>query len=382
MTKDKTVFLLGAGFSIPAGAPSQYQLIKEMIGLKDKPKFKIIVTKWIKELEEFLVNELCISPEKIHEIALEDIFTPIDRCIIDGISFRGIDTRQLPIVRDKFYNLIVLALRHSLRKGDSDYVDKFSKYLVREASKRIIDEKNDFVSVITTNWDILLDNSLHNEIQKLPNVQNASFAGVIDYCCYISSLRKRNEQIKPGLFALGKGAFNMKLLKLHGSMNWLQCPKCQRLYVKFYNKHPGGYLAHNQYCRHCVSNFKTSPKLDSKLVPNMIMPTFLKDLNNFQVKLIWQNAGIELAEASKIVFIGYSLPEADFELRQLLARMIRKDAKIEVILHSSDNPQNVPKEFKHTTAGFRYQNFFSGRNLVLNYDGVVDYINSLEEANN
>ena len=60
------------------------------------------------------------------------------------------------------------------------------------------------------------------------------------------------------------------------------------------------------------------------------MPTFLKDLSNFQVKLIWQNAGVEIMEARRLVFVGYSLPQADFEFRQLISRMVHKHAKIEV----------------------------------------------------
>ncbi len=380
MAQDKTVFILGAGFSIPAGAPSQYRLIQKMIELRDRPQFKPIVDDWVTQLESFLSNELCISKDRFFEVALEDIFTPIDRCILDGISFRGIENAQLPGLRNNFYSLIVLALRHSLRNGRRDYINNFSNYLVDIAKSRIGNEKIDQVSVITTNWDIALDNSLQNVIKKIPKVQNAPFAGVVDYCCHISSLKEKDELIKPGLYALGKGGFNMKLLKLHGSMNWLQCPKCQRLYVKFYANNPGGFLAHNQFCRHCRNNFNTENDRHIKLVPNMIMPTFLKDLNNFQVKLIWQNAGIELSEASIVIFIGYSLPYADFELRQLLSRMIRSDAKIEAVLHVNDNPDIVPDEFKHMTAGFRYQSFFSGRELTLNYDGVVEYINKLTNS--
>jgi len=61
------------------------------------------------------------------------------------------------------------------------------------------------------------------------------------------------------------------------------------------------------------------------------MPTFLKNLTNTQYKLIWQNAAIELSEATKIVFIGYSLPAADFEMKQILSRMVRDTAEIEVV---------------------------------------------------
>ena len=80
-------------------------------------------------------------------------------------------------------------------------------------------------------------------------------------------------------------------------------------------------------------------------------------------------------EADKVVFMGYSLPQADFELRQLLSRSIRKDAKIEVILSSAGNPDNYKDvKQKQATSGFRYTSFFSGRKVTISYDGVQEYI--------
>lgn len=87
-------------------------------------------------------------------------------------------------------------------------------------------------------------------------------------------------------------------------------------------------------------------------VSNLVIPTFLKNLSNPQYKLIWQNAGIELSEADHIVFIGYSLPQADFEMRQLLARMVRKDVEIEVIDYGNQDDENI-KQMKK-----RYSVFF------------------------
>jgi len=85
------------------------------------------------------------------------------------------------------------------------------------------------------------------------------------------------------------------------------------------------------------------------------MPTFLKNFSNPQYKIIWQNAGIELSEAQKIVFIGYSLPQADFEMRQLLSRMIRKDAVIEVVDYGKETDEKI-KATKQ-----RYEVFFGKR---------------------
>ncbi len=57
--------------------------------------------------------------------------------------------------------------------------------------------------------------------------------------------------------------------------------------------------------------------------------------------------------------------------------MIRKDAKIEAVLVENDNPKNFKDNdsSKYQTAGYRYQNFFSGRDIKIQYDGVDTYIN-------
>lgn len=98
----------------------------------------------------------------------------------------------------------------------NEYINNFAKYLVSEASAR---NKGNYkvadpVSVISTNWDILLDNSIHSDI-----VSNFPDEAVVDYCCYISSYQTEDETVKPGLEMLGRGGFNVKLLTLHGSLN-------------------------------------------------------------------------------------------------------------------------------------------------------------------
>ncbi|HEX8270761.1 MAG TPA: hypothetical protein VF581_12780 [Flavobacterium sp.] len=379
--RDKVVYILGAGFSMSSGAPSQGGLIAEILKLKTtyNGPSRVKVKKWIKQFEDFVSNGLCVSSDEIVNYALEDIYTPIDRSIADNISFRNYTPKRLVDLRDSFNRLIILAVRNAIEnnKKPKTSLEKFARHIVKLGRERLIDEKADKVAVITTNWDIMLDNHTQRIINEEPNPLGQDFSGVVDYCCYISSLDKDDESIKPGLYAIGKGRYNIKILKLHGSLNWMQCPKCQRLYVKFFKHWSGGYIFAKKYCRHCENNFSSVKSDASILITNLIMPTFLKNLSNVQNKLIWQNAGIELSEASKIVFMGYSLPQADFEFKQLLSRMIPADTIIEAVLRESENPlkKETLKE-KQQTAGYRYENFFSGRNIKVHYNGVEDYIDT------
>ncbi len=376
----KTVFILGAGFSMESGAPSQARIIEKIFELKHvypiKGQRKVHI--WIDEFDEFLTKSLLIKDDEKCSYSLEDVFTPIDRSIAESISFRGYTPNRLFSLRDKFNRLIILAVRNAIENStkDKEVVNKFANYIVDLGKSRLKDEKNDAVSIITTNWDIMLDNTV-NKIIKNERVPKGKFGGVVDYCCHISSLDEGDEKIKPGLYAIGKGGYNVKILKLHGSLNWLQCPKCQRIYVKYYERWNGGYVFGKKYCRHCGKNFKNKKEESSLLATNLIMPTFLKNIDNVQNKLIWQNAGIELSEAVKVVFLGYSLPHADFEFRQLLSRMIRADANIEVVLIEPDDPKFYEGATKNLTAGYRFSNFFSGRNPDISYKGVRHYVNNL-----
>ncbi|WP_421939234.1 hypothetical protein [Pedobacter sp.] len=362
--KSKTVFILGAGFSKEANAPSQEELVKKIFEIH-KLDVNVFSEEKINKFKDVLKHTYNLSEELQESMPLEDIFTPLDKCLVDNISFRNLNSTDIKIFRGLVYELIGKALQHLLENSDKDYINIFANYLVEKASVRKENKFSDQdpVSVLSTNWDILLDNSIHQKIAA------RKVDAVVDYCCYISSYDKSDKTIKPGLEVLGRGGFNVKLLKLHGSLNWLQCPRCQRLYVKFYNK-----IAINPYsniskptCRHCDNNFGNQVSAHN-LISNLIMPTFLKDLSNPQYKIIWQNAGIELSEANKLVFIGYSLPPSDFEMRQLLSRMVRENAKIEVVDYRNNEDST---NFNSVIA--RYRQFF-GRDIKSYENGAKHYI--------
>jgi len=375
---NKTVYVLGAGFSMDSGAPSQAQIIQNIYQLNEQSDSKknAKAKPWLKMMDSFLSNQLLVSEKEKHFYTLEDIYTPIDKSLTEMVSFREFTPIELLELKDALNRLVILAIRESISKSkkDKSTIEQFARHLVKHCKGRLQNEMNDTMSVITTNWDIMLDNAIYSILCSEPKPKGMAFLGVIDYCCYISSLDEKAADITPGLYALGKGGYNIKLLKLHGSLNWLQCPKCQRLYVSLHKKFAGGYVYSRMYCRHCEKNFKQKEHSSNQLRISLITPTFLKDLSNIQNKLIWQNAGLELSEASTVVFIGYSLPHADFEFKQLLSRMIPSETRIEVVLTEYDDPGKCEGRYQYQTAGYRYKNFFSQRSLTIHYDGVKNYV--------
>lgn len=380
----KTVFVLGAGFSIPAGGPPQASLLERALALDDLDGDKV------KECREgvlrFLFDAMGADEHTASAIALEDIYTPIDRCLADGTSFRSVSIQGLQEVRAQIEYLISVAINKAFDRSSRspEYIRRFAKYLVELCSERAVRARGtndatrakqyDPVSVISLNWDILLDRYIHEELQLKdgPTAGDYDPIGVVDYCCYISSLKEHDPRVRSGLWALGARGYNVKLLKLHGSMNWLQCANCQRMFVSFNGKLNIPNFINSMDCRHC-SRYGINAKLQGSLV----MPTFLKDLTNFQIKLVWQNASVELMEATHVIFIGYSLPFADFEFRQLLARMMRRDVSVRAVLFD-DRSEESSRRFGEEKS--RYESFFSGRQLSVSSEGTVEFVQSLLPA--
>jgi hypothetical protein len=381
MTTEKTVYILGAGFSAPAGGPKQESLLELAF---DLPETKPRIQDSKEALRDFLVSVLNVAPSSVRGTSLEDIYTPIDRCVADGVSLRNITPDKLQVIRSQMEYLISLAIDgafNSKPDGAKQYVREFANFLVQKASVRAAKARGtndaseakeyDPCSVISLNWDIVLDKCLYQALGEHDDWESGGYEpiGVVDYCCYISSIGSGEERIRSGLWTLGARGYNVKLLKIHGSMNWLQCSNCQRLFVSFDGKINIPNFINRKSCHHCERY-----DIKAKLQGSLIMPTFLKDLSNFQIKLVWQNAALELMEAKKLVFIGYSLPHADFEFRQLLSRMVHKKAKIDVVLYNDGTRDGIRR---YNDECKRYRQFFSGHKLSFEPRGVIEFVRKL-----
>lgn len=201
----------------------------------------------------------------------------------------------------------------------------------------------------------------------------------------------KQQKRTPSTLLKANEIYNIKLLKLHGSLNWLVCPKCGRFFVE-YDKNIAintlGSVKHEEeccrFCKDTVGEKMGEPLLESLI----ITPTYMKELNNLHIQNIWHNAYIELTEADEVVFIGYSFPEADFEMRYLLKRAIGNDTSIKVILHETDNPAYYRKKIeksliepdmidhlveKINLPEKRYNSFFGKSVVEYNYNGIENY---------
>ena len=347
---NKIVYILGAGFSRPAGIPEQNKLLPDILNLAPDNGLKVF-------LESLYLHTDGIS--------LEDIFTVLDKSISENSIYHRFGIKENLQYRDNFIDGIIKRLTDKTKFEAIDYINDFAEQLILLRNKP--DSKDPF-AIISTNWDSLLDNSFEsivlNKFTKYGNDRNI----YTDYCTYTQYFDKSNI---PSNLIKAKGYINLKLLKPHGSVNWTICPSCSSLFIKF-DTTPN--TIDTKFCRICKDNLG----FEHPLRPLLISPTFVKDLNNVHLKFIWWNAGFELIEATHIVFIGYSLPLSDFELRYLFARSINK-AKIKVILYSKDS--NSPDENAKATKQ-RYLDFFGKavKPKDISFEGVKNYIGKLKSG--
>jgi hypothetical protein len=183
------------------------------------------------------------------------------------------------------------------------------------------------------------------------------------YHCAISSNFYRNETSHFGT-----------LLKLHGSLNWLYCKTCQRLeigasdsrkYLKVLGRFVGPSLEQSYR-----TDSSACPTCQSRLRPLLIAPTHLKDYRIPHLAQVWYEAEQVLREASRVVFIGYSLPEDDVEVIYLLKRSMAHLLPSQIIVVEYD-PAMQP--LGAHPVGRRYRTLF-GDSIDWHPEGLDEWL--------
>ncbi len=365
--KNDTIFFLGAGFSKAAGAPLQGEIVNKVL-VYNGYNYNNPIENFRDRINSFLHDAFHLNDLQKRFFNLEDFFTPIDKCISERVSFRGYSTAYLQQIRNEMSTLISIVIDNELSNfnGDTGFLDVFSNYIL-ENSKRSAGKNK--CSIITTNWDILLDRRIFERLSGL--------GSTIDYGTHVVGIGTgRNNQIIPAMTALSRGKFSVKLYKIHGSLNWLKCPACDRLFVDPRLK--VGILENELAinCRFCEVQFTMPNNIDGgfSLQPQIIYPTFLKELSTSHFSNIWNNVSRDLSEAKRIVFIGYSFQQADFEIRQLLARRLPDNCEV---INVGNSPELIEGDagYKDSPQS-RYKNFFGDRPYRYFGCGARDFINN------
>jgi len=205
--------------------------------------------------------------------------------------------------------------------------------------------KND--TIITFNWDTMLDNVLgRREILEYFSEQSSNTANYEkyqdnQYCNFASNLSgirgptwRRIGEGKPLIKWTGDEGY---YFKMHGSVDWKYCEN------DMCKSHNNGYPILEANAKHICSECYEEMK------PLLIPPVLNKQFRKYSlIRKIWNAAAREMEIADEIVIWGYSLPPTDFYSEWLLRRAKKPLGKLVLINPAiiSGNPEK--KRFNTT----------------------------------
>jgi hypothetical protein len=320
------LFILGAGFSRNAGLPVQSEFTERLIHAgTDKDQTKIVVP----FLRDFIAEAFGHSKKAKSRYwpELEDIFTCIDLSANTGhhLGFR-FPPSELRKIRRALISRILGMLRadyeNAKKEKRPEWKDLCSFF------QKIDLQRSAFINL---NWDTVVEefiSDIHGPWE-------------FDYECdaHRAFFPKSGMQI-----ALETKQFDSKvqIVKMHGSINWLYCDCCHGLF--WFPPHESLKVAQQilraqEWEAIDPEYFRTEwTCLYCRNVPlgtRLATFTYLKALDFPMFQKSWFSAERLLREAKRWIFVGYSLPAADYEFKYLLKRtQLSREVQPEIIIVS------------------------------------------------
>ena len=352
-----TTLILGAGFSKCADLPLQNQFPALLLA----PEFDNEIDTVITEAVRHFLSDVFGWQEGNDLPPLEDVFTFID---LSAGSGHHLGIKYSPKMLRALRRMMIYRIFSILDRRFS-YSDDITKLLNSfydvKSSKLLCD-------FVVLNWDIVLEKHLQNIPLTIP----------IDYCapCF--------DWLNP--VRLSKIDTGTRVCKMHGSSNWVYCDNCKSLFYDLNQKLPLqiragliksdfrlfdegftdtrfdealGISSHGRECRFCKNLVSSSIATFS----------YRKSFRTATYPAIWHAAESQLAMADRWLFVGYSLPEADYELKHLL-----KTAQLQM-----SHLHNSPEKLIDVVAlgdGTRtkFEGFFGHKNLSFHTGGLAEYV--------
>jgi NAD-dependent SIR2 family protein deacetylase len=307
-----TVFVFGAGASYSSGVPLQADLVPQMLA-NDDPQLANSPT--ATRVREFIVENF--DPEDRFP-SLEEVFGLLAFCLSNeqSLSSRW-SLSELRLARGDLTKVL-----HYLISRKTNQSSEFRLFWQR------VSDMQASIGVVTTNYDTLIDEAF--------DVIYPSH--LLDYCIDLVNHRHPStvhpfdwwlDATKPTDINGATPPQRIKLLKIHGSLNWKYCPTCGQVAVtpwqhQFNLKLDSFSTFYESQVRHCSFD-KTG--LQSLLQP----PSHVKTSSNYIFNRLYDQASYMLSKAKTLVFVGYSFPEADVHIRALVRRCFKTTGQVVVI---------------------------------------------------
>lgn len=322
---DNVAMFMGAGFSTNAGLPTTKTVTDSFLSLNSSsstpPTTQTAISDILKEFwrDIFGYEDGATTP------SFEDHFTLVDLAANTGHNLgQHYTPARLRAIRRLSIHRVFDILNQSYRENR----------LMSSLLTKMAEGRNN--AIISTNWDTVVENHL----QHMPDTYS--------YRLNVRTIPKVS-QPKPPTVEKRRG--KMMLLKLHGSANLAYCDSCRQIFKISDGKgalQTGVFLEFEDFKRLKKENTTIKEEIDGLGRPSCSLCgallsarvatfSYSKAFGYFQFQAVWDAALRALRKAKTWVFFGYSLPEADFQIRHLLKTAQigrRKPANILVALHS------------------------------------------------
>jgi WD40 repeat protein len=319
-----TLFVLGAGASIAEGSPLQRDILNLIFESDDE---QLTSSDAANQVRIFINENFDISNGEYP--SLESIFGYLDYFISkrEGLG-AGYTTLKIVEIKEALIKLV----HYVISKPSGNRNGTYRKFW------DVISETNRNVSVVTMNYDTLLDEAFDFLYPR---------KAYIDYCIELMNYH-HYDQIdafhwwvnprEPVTIWEENTPKPIKLIKLHGSLNWKYCNCCNQVLLTAWDTNIDlGSMGFKGYTYASCGNLETEEfeltcpldgnRFDTFIVP----PSHIKDLSHPAINKLLDEAAIEIRKARKIVFVGYSFPEADVHIKALFRKNLKKDAEVHVV---------------------------------------------------
>jgi len=371
---EKTAIIVGAGFSKALGGVA-YDDVKKKIAGKSKLDSGSCSEAINKCVHDFLRDVFDCNPKKYNELpSLEQVFTLIDISANSGCYLGG----QYPPAK-------LRAMRRFLIYKLFSIIDTKCNRKKFNLVDKLLDNypESNFISL---NWDIVLELALYNR-----NSKSALYTSEKDFCYGVGE-----EEVNIIGCELDRINGNSKddekvakIAKVHGSANWAYCDNCHKVFYERFEKMT--HLLRANISENDFRLFDISGPWLSELKPykcpvcgqvlgsHIATFSFNKSFRTHAFGASWKTAEDILADAERWIFIGYSLPDADYVFAHTLkCAQKMKDREIEIIVVVKNGTNNADNA-NECSEEKRYERLFGKNKITFYKNGFKDFVKGLQD---
>jgi len=371
------LFVVGAGFSHYAGLPLATDFTEKLLDVEHLKTrgASTLITQFLRKFVFDTFGHRLDSPSESWP-HLEDLFTCIDLSANSGhhLGFQY-SPAVLRTVRRALISRIFRMLQMSYTSGKK--TARPDRRVLEGFLSRVDASRSAFLSM---NWDTVIEKGLE-DTQRI-----SSF----DYDCDALSAHFEKQKKEIGLVPIPRHE-PVHILKPHGSINWMYCDACrevfwfpldspQRIAAQLFGNRDWEVVKEftGQSYTFPVLNYNCPTCSAQALGTRLATFSYRKALDFPMHEKTWQSAEKLLRAAKAWIFIGYSLPAADYEFKHLLkcVQLTRRERPELVLVTRGNGAESTRKN---------YQRFF-GPALEAGQPGVfteglndasMDYLHTL-----